>query len=158
MRDYAGGLYGGNGAGGNEGAYAFYPAVVRPFTAPGAAVKFAFTVNNAAIATTDAALAKVHTVPDPYYVTSAYDRTTTAKTIKFINLPSDATIRIYTASGILVKVLHNTTTSNGSIVDWDVRNRSNQFIASGVYFYVVESGGLSRTYRLTIVNFASNIQ
>ena len=158
MRDYAGGIYGGNGGGGDEGAYAFHPAVVRPFTAPGAAVKFAFTVNNAVHATTEAELAKVHTVPDPYYVTSAYDRTTTAKTIKFMNLPSDATIRIYTASGILVKVLHNTSTSYGGIVDWDVRNRSNQFIASGVYFYVVESGGLSRTYRLTIVNFASNIQ
>jgi hypothetical protein len=55
-------------------------------------------------------------------------------------------------------VLHNTSTSNEGIVDWNVRNRSEQFVASGVYFYVVESGSVHRTYRLTIVNFASNIQ
>jgi len=39
-------------------------------------------------------------------------------------------------------------------VTWDVRNRSNQFVASGVYFYHVEAEGKSRVGRLTVVNFA----
>ncbi len=158
MRDYTGGVVGGKGVAGDFGPYVFHPDPVRPFTAPGLTYKFAVSTTNALVATTEETLSKVHTVPDPYYVTSAYDRTATTKVIKFVNLPTDATIRIYTASGILVRVLHNTTTVFQGIVDWDVRNRSNQFVSSGVYFYTVESGGISKTYRLTIVNYASNIQ
>ena len=41
---------------------------------------------------------------------------------------------------------------------WDVRNRTNQFVSSGVYFYNVESGGVSQTGRMTIVNYASTVQ
>ena len=158
MRDYTGGIEGGNGNAGNWGDYIYHPEAIRPLTAPGTTYKFAVQTSNVVATATEASLDKVHTVPDPYYVTSAYDRTTTAKTIKFVNLPVDATIRIYSSSGILVKVLHNTSTSYQGIVDWNVRNRSEQFVASGVYFYVVEAGSVHRTYRLTIVNFASNIQ
>ena len=159
MRDYTGAIYGGKGPAADYGTLQVHPAIGPcPSTRRVLRSSSPSTVSNEAIATSTEGLAKVHTVPDPYYVTSAYDRTTTSKTIKFVNLPSDATIRIYTSSGILVQVLHNTTTMNEGIVDWNVRNRSNQFVASGVYFYVVESGGLHQTYRLTIVNFASNIQ
>jgi hypothetical protein len=37
---------------------------------------------------------------------------------------------------------------------WDVRNRNNQVVASGVYFYHVESGDARRVGRFTVVNFA----
>lgn len=162
MRDYAGGVNGGSGAAGDYGPYAYFD-VVRPFTAPGASIKFAIDANNELRAPDSTALAKVHTVPDPYYVTSAYDRSVTNKNIKFVNVPTGATIRIYSASGVLIRVLQNTSTTYGGTVNWDVRNRSNQFIASGVYFYHVEadngSGGkVSRVGRLTVVNFASNVQ
>lgn len=153
MRDYTGVLYGGNGAGGDLGAYQFIPRT-RPFNVPGVAAKFSFNVTNELVATTDDALARIHTVPDPYYVTSAYDRQVASKVINFVNVPTDAKIRIYTVSGILVRVLDNTTTQNEGTVTWDVRNRSNQFVASGVYFYHIESGGKSRVGRMTIVNYA----
>jgi hypothetical protein len=35
-----------------------------------------------------------------------------------------------------------------------VRNRNNQVVASGVYFYHIESGSARRVGRFTIVNFA----
>ena len=93
-------------------------------------------------------------MPDPYYVTNAFEQTTDTKIIKFVNLPSQAIIRIYSSSGVLVDLLeHNSSTFGGS-EDWDVRNRNNQVVASGVYFYHIESGDARRVGRFTVVNFA----
>lgn len=99
-------------------------------------------------------LARVHTVPDPYYVTNQFEQSTDNKIIKFVNLPAQAIVRIYTSSGVLVQILeHNSSTLGGSM-DWNVRNRNNQVVASGVYFYHVESGDARRVGRFTVVNFA----
>lgn len=158
VRDYTGGITGGNGNAGNWGAYAYHTPTTRQFSAVG--VNFSFSVNttNSVSLATAGNLASVHTVPDPYYVTSAYDIAVNSKDIQFVNVPVGATIRIYTSSGILVRVLQNATTTFGGIVHWNVRNRTNQYVASGVYFYTVESGGISHPGRMTIVNYASTVQ
>ena len=44
--------------------------------------------------------------------------------------------------------------SQGSEMNWDLRNRNNQVVASGVYFYHVEAGDARRVGRFTVVNFA----
>ncbi len=93
-------------------------------------------------------------MPDPYYVTNAYEVDYTSKVIKFVNLPPQATIRIYSSSGVLVRVLNYEASENGGMLDWNVRNRNNQVVASGVYFYHVESGDARYIGRMTIVNFA----
>jgi hypothetical protein len=157
-RDLVGIVYGGVGPAADQGPYLYIPSPLRPFTAPGAAAKFSFTVANELLAVDATQLAKVHTVPDPYYVTSAFDLAVNSKDIQFVNVPINATIRIYTTSGVLVRVLQNTSTTFGGTVHWDVRNRTNQYVSSGVYFYNVESGGLSQTGRMTIVNYASTVQ
>jgi hypothetical protein len=77
-----------------------------------------------------------------------------AKIIKFVNLPTQATIRIYSSSGVLVRVLNYESATLGGMLDWNVRNRNNQVVASGVYFYHVESGNARHIGRMTIVNFA----
>ena len=157
LRDYAGGIIaGGNGTGGsgNLGPYRFV-AGTRPFTALGAEVVVAYNVTNEIVASTAASLAKVHTVPDPYYVTSAFEAVTTSKIIKFVNLPEVATVRIYTSSGVLVRILKQATGIFGGELAWDVRNRNNQFVASGVYFYhVTAENGESTVGRMTIINYA----
>ena len=111
-------------------------------------------VNDFNVATSNADLTTIHTIPDPYYVTNAYESDYTAKIIKFVNLPLEATIRIYSSSGVLVRVLNYSATQNGGMLDWNVRNRNNQVVASGVYFYHVESGDARSVGRMTIVNFA----
>ena len=93
-------------------------------------------------------------MPDPYYVTSEFEQTTDTKLIKFVNLPNDAVIRIYSSSGVLVDLLEHHSSQFGGSEDWDVRNRNNQVVASGVYFYHIESGDARRVGRFTIVNFA----
>jgi len=175
MRDYVGAIIGGNGFGGNDGPYVFTPVEAisasntRPFSAVGLTVALQYNVTNATRATTVTDLKTVHTVPDPYYVTSEFEQTTDTKFIKFVNLPAKAIIRIYSSSGVLVNVLENpgTTCQNfdnlftgaadnptGGECSWNVRNRNNQVVASGVYFYHIESGDARRVGRFTVVNFA----
>jgi hypothetical protein len=104
-------------------------------------------------ATTEDDLTRVHTVPDPYYVTSQFEISTDEKIIRFVNLPAQAIIRIYSSSGVLVSVLEHNAQELGGERTWNVRNRNNQIVASGVYFYHIESGNARRVGRFTVVNF-----
>lgn len=102
-------------------------------------------------------LTQVHTVPDPYLGSSLYDRAPTSKQLMFVNLPEQATIRIYTLTGVLVDVLvHDDITGGGRTV-WDIRNRNNQFVASGVYFFhVMTPDGDEHVGKFTIINQAGS--
>jgi len=129
---------------------------VRPAVAavPGLAVNYVVDAATSTRAVTNSDLARVHTVPDPYYVTNQYESTTDNKILKFVNLPDQAIIRIYSSSGILVKVIEYQSGELGGAATWDLRNRNNQVVASGVYFYHLESGDARRVGRFTVVNFA----
>jgi hypothetical protein len=149
LRDYVGAITGGNGFGGNDGPYAFYP-VVRPFAAVGASLRLRFTATTTVANARDRDLRRVHTVPDPYYERSALEPSSAERVIKFVNLPERAIIRIYTVSGVLVTVLeHNSLTS--SEATWDLRNRNGRLVASGVYFWHVEALNARRVGRMTLI-------
>jgi len=155
LRQYTGAIVGGQGAAGDLGPYEFSnPEGIRPMTVVGAEMTATFNVTNQTVAATDADLSRVHTVPDPYYVTSQLEQTTDAKIIKFVNLPADCIIRIYSSSGVLVDLVEHHSAQAGGSEDWNVRNRNDQVVASGVYFYHIEAGGARRVGRFTIVNFA----
>ncbi len=126
---------------------------LRPPMVPGLSFNFSVSESTEAVGTSDLSL--VHTVPDPYLGTSRFDLSPTNKQLMFVNLPSQATIRIYSLTGKLVsQVEHNDPTGGGRVV-WDMRNRNNQFVASGVYFFhVLTPGGDEHVGKMTIVNFA----
>jgi hypothetical protein len=152
LRTYIGGIIGGNGDAGSEGPYQFTP-MPRTMSAVGASFTVDYSVTNQFLASADSTLTRTHPVPDPYYVTSAFEQSTENKVVKFVNVPTDAIIRIYSLSGVLVRVLeHHATGSSEEL--WDVRNRNGQVVSSGVYFYHIEAGGARRVGRMTIVNFA----
>jgi hypothetical protein len=134
--------------------YAFAPPN-PPQLAPG--LRWRITVTRAASLDTIAtsALSAVHTVPDPYYVTNALENTANTKVLRFVNLPARAIIRIYSVSGILVNIITHNDPAGGGEQVWNLRNRNNQFVASGVYFYHVETpDGQKKIGRFTVVNFA----
>ena len=133
--------------------YSFNPSTRSPVV-PGLNVNFSVTQPTALVASTSNDLKAVHTVPDPYYVTSSFETTTTDKIIKFVNLPAQAIIRIYSSSGVLVSILEHNSATLGGDETWNVRNRNNQVVASGVYFYHIEAGNARRIGRFTVVNFA----
>ncbi|HMG17596.1 MAG TPA: hypothetical protein VK573_02635, partial [Gemmatimonadales bacterium] len=140
---------------GSPGSYTFEPGR-RQAAVPGLRVSVAFEGSTFSPATTTAAqLASVHTVPDPYYVTNALEQSPNSKKLRFVNLPSQSIVRIYTLSGILVQVLTLNDPTSGGEVEWNLRNRNEQFVASGVYFYHVEApDGKTKVGRFTVVNFA----
>jgi hypothetical protein len=142
-----------NSEGPTPSGYSF-AAAGRPSVIPGLQVRFNVSEATATRAVTNSDLARVHTVPDPYYVTNEYEATTDNKILKFVNLPNQAIIRIYSSSGILVDVIEHQSTELGGAATWDLRNRNNQVVASGVYFYHLESGDARRVGRFTVVNFA----
>lgn len=156
MRDYIGGITGGTGWQGTEngGVYKWITGTPRAWTAVGTQLSVNFDAVNRINPVSNLDLTKIHTVPDPYYVTNQYEVDFDSKVIKFVNLPSQATIRIYSSSGVLVRVLNYESPELGGMLDWNVRNRNNQVVASGVYFYHVESGDARYVGRMTIVNFA----
>lgn len=156
MRDYIGAVRGGHGAAGDFGNYKYTP-MDRPFTAVGAEAVVSYDIPNEVSPSSQADMKKIHTVPDPYYVTSPFEATTASKIIDFVNLPTEATIRIYTTSGVLVRVLKHESSSFSGKERWNVRNRNNQFVASGVYFYhVTAANGETFVGRMTIINYASS--
>ena len=150
-------FYAGNITGtGATADYAFVPTGIRPPAVPGLQLVGSFSGTTFDSSTVSGAqLAKVHTVPDPYYVTNAYEQSPTSKVLRFVNLPSECIIRIYSLSGVLVQVLPFHDATGGAETTWNLRNRNNQFVASGVYFYHVETpDGKSKIGRFTLVNFA----
>jgi hypothetical protein len=97
---------------------------------------------------------KVSVFPNPYRIDGGYaeagyedvalalsaDR---ARRIHFANLPREATIRIYTLDGDLVRELQhpcNCPLQEGeSMTSWDLISRNTQAVVSGIYLYTVES-------------------
>lgn len=133
--------------------YAFIPAV-RPPAAPGLRARLTFTGSTIdLVRTNDSLLARVHTVPDPYYGTSAFEVAADTQRLAFVNLPARAIIRIYSVSGILVAALAHDDPTGGGEAYWNLRSRTGKAVASGVYFYHIETPDRrSKVGRFTVIN------
>jgi hypothetical protein len=154
MRSYVGAISGGGGTvgtAGNLGSYAF-ARQPSPFNAVGASLTASYTVTNAVHGSTQSELAQAHPVPDPYVRGSGWAAGSGNDVIKFVKLPVQSIVRIYSLSGILIRVLEHNSNELGGSADWDVRNRAGNLVASGVYFYHIEApSGERRVGRMTIV-------
>src|SRR6266550_3715276 len=70
------------------GDFAYTPDV-RPAAVPGLRVRVAYTGSTFNPATTTAAnMQRIHTVPDPYYVSNALETSANNKVLNFVNLPA----------------------------------------------------------------------
>ena len=83
-----------------------------------------------------AKLDKVYVVPNPFVVKSGFEGTgEVEKQIGFYALPEKCTIRIFSYSGQLIQTIEHDDAIYST--EWLQVTRSEQEIASGVYFYVV---------------------
>jgi hypothetical protein len=152
MRDYVGAISGGMGQAGNFGAYQYRPPESGRFPLTAAGVELVMRVHAEEVRgiPTAADLAAVHTVPDPYY--RRVDPGAGDEGIAFVNLPDRATIRIYSGSGVLIRVLDHGAELGEGETRWDLRSRSGRGVASGVYFYHVSApGGATAVGRMAVV-------
>ena len=83
-------------------------------------------------------LQAIRAVPNPYYLASSYDNSVTERRMRFTNLPSDATIKIYNLTGDLVATVDREQPEY-SWEDWNVETSFGIPVASGIYIYVVDS-------------------
>lgn len=104
-------------------------------------------------ATTD--LSRVKVVPNPYIGSAVWNNSIPSDAdpwqhrLQFINLPADATIKIFTLDGDFVDEITSgeiarksasfTGTGNVGVAEWDLITRNNQEAAPGIYMFTVDS-------------------
>lgn len=145
MRDYVGTIMGTVGS-----TFFNWSHLPRPLTAVGTELVVRTSATNTIATVRDRDLRLVHTVPDPFYYEAGLLE---GQGVRFVNLPTRATIRIYTAGGVLLRILDHQPASQQGDTFWDLRTRNGQRVASGVYFYHIESSDARRVGRMTIVNY-----
>ena len=91
------------------------------------------TADNAPQSEKDSILARINVVPNPYYSASDYETKSQLDTrVRFVNVPANSTISIYTLDGTLVRRF-GPTPSNTTTYDWDLLNHTGLPISGGVY-------------------------
>lgn len=138
----------------------------KPFLSSDA---FEFTTSVPGIDATnpDSLLAMIKVVPNPYVATNTFESLNPfnsgrgPRVIKFTHVPPDATIRIFTVSGKLIRTLERRDGINDNItaadllngtVDWDLESDDNLTVSYGVYLFQVEAPGLGeRTGTFAII-------
>jgi len=108
---------------------------------------------------------RVTVFPNPLYAynptTGYYSSVNNPKNdepfVTFSNLPEEVTIKIYTLSGQLLRVLSKKDQSPW--LNWDLKNRDGLRVASGVYIAVVSSPGLGeKVLKFSIIQPQKQIQ
>jgi hypothetical protein len=75
-------------------------------------------------------------VPNPYKGASDYELSNLSDIVRFTNMPQNATIRVFTLSGTLVKTINKSGPSTS--LDWDLTTEEDLPLASGMYLVHVE--------------------
>jgi flagellar hook assembly protein FlgD len=102
------------------------------------------------------ATAEIKVYPNPWVPEDARgnrgDLTATGA-IKFKGLPTlDGEIRLYTVTGSMVKRIEFTAAeSTADTVTWNGKNDDGEYVASGVYLWVVKSGGTTKTGKVVVI-------
>jgi hypothetical protein len=78
-------------------------------------------------------LDEVYVYPNPHRAHQHGDQLTVA------GLPTEATVRIVSSQGTLIRVLNETNRDGG--VEWDLRDRRGRRVPSGIYLIRVEAPG-----------------
>jgi hypothetical protein len=121
----------------------------EPYACPDELVKVSMEVE----AQSD--LYNVYVVPNPFRsgpsrLTAPNYHNFPDENVRFVNVPHDCTIRIFTVSGDLV--WENEQIDDGGNVTWDLRNRSSEDVSSGVYIYrVVKPDGDAVFGRIVVI-------
>jgi len=85
-------------------------------------------------------LNSVKVVPNPYYGHSQYEMSSYSKRVKFINLPRQCTIRIFTLGGDHVRTLNKNDTTTE--IFWDLETKYGIPVASGMYIWYLDAPGI----------------
>jgi hypothetical protein len=113
-----------------------------------------YDLNNTVVARPEAAMAVanlegIRVVPNPYKVAEIWETGFKQHELQFTGLPNSATIKIFNASGELIKTIDHK--ENSSIARWDLRNEFSQLVAPGVYFFYIKSDIGEKTGKFIVI-------
>ncbi|MCK4822011.1 hypothetical protein KA005_39980, partial [bacterium] len=74
---------------------------------------------------------KISVFPNPYFGANSLERDKYQRFVRFTNLPTQATVRIFTLAGVYIQLLEKN--DDTQWLDWDLRNRDGLPVASGLY-------------------------
>lgn len=99
-------------------------------------------------------LERVYVVPNPFFVQSGFSGTTAdgsdaSGKIGFYNLPKKCVIKVYSYSGQLIQTIYHDNELYST--EWLQVTRNHQMIASGLYFFVVETPDGKKTHGKFII-------
>jgi len=86
------------------------------------------------------ALDLIDIVPNPYYAYSSYEQSRVDNRVKFVNLPPECKIQIFTMNGTLIRILEKD--NPNTFLEWDLQNEAFIPIAGGMYLIHVSAPGL----------------
>jgi hypothetical protein len=88
--------------------------------------------------------------PNPYFASNPLELDKYRRFVRFTGLPVKATIRIYSLSGVFIKRIDKNSTSQ--YVDWNLLNKNNLPVASGMYLAYIEMPGIgTKVLKLAII-------
>ncbi len=100
----------------------------------------------------------VYVVPNPYLFSAGWEGSAGSGTrakLQFMNVPQDATIRIYDATGNYVQTVRPAMKFGGEVqsgrAEWNLKNASGRDVVSGVYVYYITAGGDEKVGRFVVV-------
>ena len=86
------------------------------------------------------ALDALTVVPNPYKAVSDYELSNLSDVVRFTNMPEQATVRVFTLAGTLVKTIVKSGPETS--IDWDLQTEEGLPIASGMYLIHVDVPGV----------------
>ncbi|GAB4378330.1 MAG: hypothetical protein Kow0042_26820 [Calditrichia bacterium] len=96
-------------------------------------------------------LSEIRVVPNPYIVGAAWEQLQNVHQVRFMYLPPECTINIYTLNGEKVNTIRHNNYNTGDEL-FNLVNFSNQALAFGVYVYVVSTpDGKSHVGKFAII-------
>jgi hypothetical protein len=114
---------------------------IAPTTAP--------TIGSTEIAKNRNELEQVRVVPNPYYGGHAQETSPFDRFVKFMNLPKQVTIYVYSLNGNLVRQISKN--SDATSMNWDLLNTDSFPVASGIYIAYIDAPGIgSKIIKLAI--------
>ncbi|MEM6286835.1 MAG: hypothetical protein AAF845_06730 [Bacteroidota bacterium] len=88
--------------------------------------------------TAEAALDLIAVTPNPYRGASEYELGGEDNIVRFVNLPAEATLRVFTLSGTLLRTIEKPN-DGSTTVDWNLQTEARLPVASGIYLIHVDA-------------------
>ncbi|TES93177.1 MAG: T9SS type A sorting domain-containing protein [Candidatus Cloacimonadota bacterium] len=118
-----------------------------------------FTVNSTPFTFGTVNLDRIKVVPNPYIIRNPWEVSSDYGILRFINLPNECTIRIYTLAGNLIKTIEHkveataTSAIQGGSEKWDILTVNDQRPASGIYIYHISTpnDGETKTGKFALI-------